>query len=186
MHTVVTTKSGDAEVVALLVSRARAAMNQVAGYDQARIDDAVTALAWAIYKPGDAQSLAELAVRGAGLGNVRSKVVKNTRKTFGTLREYAARSEPSAALCRKMPPGVRSFTPSRSAWWARSARRPIRPRPREQGDDGAEGRQCRHHRAVAGRQRDHGANRGADAGELERAAIPPTSCRSCRRRSARR
>ena len=74
-------------IVSELVVRARLAMQQLAGLDQARIDEAVTALAWSVYKPENARALAELAVADTGLGTVDSKIVKNTRKTFGTLRD---------------------------------------------------------------------------------------------------
>ena len=74
-------------IVAGLVARARAAMELFADADQARVDEAVTALAWSLYKPDHARSLAERAVADTGLGNVESKVTKNTRKTFGTLRD---------------------------------------------------------------------------------------------------
>jgi len=77
----------EAAVVADLVARARAAMAAYENHDQARVDEAVTALAWSIYKPANARLLAELAVADTGLGNVDSKIVKNTRKTFGTLRD---------------------------------------------------------------------------------------------------
>ncbi len=69
------------------IVKARAAMQTYENHDQTRIDEAVTALAWAIYKPENARMLAELAVADTGLGNVESKVIKNTRKTFGTLRD---------------------------------------------------------------------------------------------------
>ncbi|HUF88014.1 MAG TPA: aldehyde dehydrogenase family protein [Thermohalobaculum sp.] len=69
------------------VARARAAMATLKGASQARIDEAVTALAWAIYKPANARELAGLAVADTGLGNVADKVTKNQRKTFGTLRD---------------------------------------------------------------------------------------------------
>ena len=71
------------EIVQGLIAKARAAMAQFANADQARVDEAVTALAWAIYEPGRAKELAELAVADTGLGNVESKIIKNTRKTFG-------------------------------------------------------------------------------------------------------
>ena len=74
-------------IVAGLVERARAAMARFADADQARVDEAVTALAWSLYKPEHAKELAERAVAATGLGNVESKIVKNTRKTFGTLRD---------------------------------------------------------------------------------------------------
>jgi len=75
------------EIVAGLVARARQAMERFADADQATVDDAVTALAWSLYKPEHAKSLAERAVRDTGLGNVESKITKNQRKTFGTLRD---------------------------------------------------------------------------------------------------
>ncbi len=62
-------------------------MRAFADADQQRVDDAVTALAWSVYKPEHAKELAELAVRGTGMGNVADKVTKNQRKTFGTLRD---------------------------------------------------------------------------------------------------
>ena len=73
--------------IATQVTRARAAMATLKGASQARVDEAVTALAWAIHKPEHARELAELAVAGTGLGNVPDKIAKNTRKTFGALRD---------------------------------------------------------------------------------------------------
>lgn len=78
---------GETAIVRDLVKRARAAMRAFAAADQARIDEAVTALAWSIYKPERARELAELAVQDTGLGTVESKIVKNRRKTFGCLRD---------------------------------------------------------------------------------------------------
>ncbi|HUE46012.1 MAG TPA: aldehyde dehydrogenase family protein, partial [Aestuariivirgaceae bacterium] len=77
------------QVVAAMLARARSALAAYESHSQERIDEAVTALAWAIYKPENAQALAELAVRDTGLGTVASKVVKNQRKTFGTLRDLS-------------------------------------------------------------------------------------------------
>lgn len=70
-----------------LLERARAALAAYENRSQERVDEAVTALAWSVYKPANARALAELAVRDTGLGTVDSKVIKNTRKTFGTLRD---------------------------------------------------------------------------------------------------
>lgn len=81
---------GEANPQALVgetVAKARAAMAAYENHDQGRVDDAVRALAWAIYEPGRARMLAELAVEDTGLGNVDSKIMKNQRKTFGTLRD---------------------------------------------------------------------------------------------------
>ena len=74
-------------IVDALVRRGRAAMMEFAGSDQARVDEAVTALAWSLYKPAHAEALAKMAVDDTGLGNAADKVVKNQRKTFGTLRD---------------------------------------------------------------------------------------------------
>ena len=70
-----------------LIIKARAAMNVFGNADQGAVDEAVTALAWSIYEPSRARELAEIAVRDTGLGSVESKVIKNTRKTFGCLRD---------------------------------------------------------------------------------------------------
>lgn len=70
-----------------LVRRAREAMESYENHDQDRVDDAVRALAWSIYEPQRCRELAELAVRDTGLGNVADKVTKNSRKTFGALRD---------------------------------------------------------------------------------------------------
>ena len=76
-----------AEIAAGLVSKAREAMAAFADAGQERVDQAVTALAWSLYKPDHARELAELAVESTGLGNVADKILKNQRKTFGTLRD---------------------------------------------------------------------------------------------------
>ncbi len=89
MNTVAATKAptNDDAIVLALIDKARAAMRSFAAADQARTDEAVTALAWSLYKPEHAQELAALAVADTGLGNVADKIVKKQRKTFGTLRD---------------------------------------------------------------------------------------------------
>ena len=71
-----------------VVARSRAAQ---AEYEmdgsQARYDRAAAAVGWAIMEPGRNKSLAELAVKTTGLGNVPDKIVKNHRKTLGLLRD---------------------------------------------------------------------------------------------------
>jgi len=77
--------------IADMLVKARAAMAsyaaEIEAHGQARIDEAVTALAWSIYKPENARRLAEIAVEVTGIGELESKVIKNQRKTFGTLRD---------------------------------------------------------------------------------------------------
>jgi sulfoacetaldehyde dehydrogenase len=75
------------DLVTLLMARARTAQAVIADADQARTDELVTALAWSLYRPDRAEALAKLAVSDTGLGNVRDKITKNQRKTFGTLRD---------------------------------------------------------------------------------------------------
>ena len=77
----------ETKIVAALVKSARDAMDDFFSSDQARVDEAVTALAWAIYEPERARELAERAVADTGLGNINSKIIKNQRKTFGCLRD---------------------------------------------------------------------------------------------------
>lgn len=76
-----------ADTVRELVARARAAQAIAERYDQARVDELVTAAGWAIIEPQRNRLLAELAVADTGIGNVDDKVRKNHRKTFGLLRD---------------------------------------------------------------------------------------------------
>ena len=70
-----------------LILHARAAMKVFRDASQARVDEAVTAIAWSLYKPEHAEALARMAVEDTGIGNAPDKVIKNQRKTFGTLRD---------------------------------------------------------------------------------------------------
>ena len=70
-----------------LVRRGRDAMDAFKDSTQARVDEAVTAIAWSLYKPEHAEALARMAVEDTGIGNAPDKVIKNQRKTFGTLRD---------------------------------------------------------------------------------------------------
>lgn len=73
--------------IGALVARARAAQRVAEGYDQARVDELVSAAGWAIIEPQRNRELAELAVADTGIGNVEDKVRKNHRKTLGLLRD---------------------------------------------------------------------------------------------------
>ena len=87
MSEALATENDASSAVAVIIANGRRAMESLASVDQARVDEAVTALAWAVYEPKRAKELAELAVEDTGMGNVDSKIIKNTRKTFGTLRD---------------------------------------------------------------------------------------------------
>jgi sulfoacetaldehyde dehydrogenase len=75
------------QTVAELVQRARAAQKTFERSSQAELDEAATAVGWAIMNPDHNRELAELAVRDTGLGVVADKIVKNHRKTLGLLRD---------------------------------------------------------------------------------------------------
>lgn len=75
------------DAVAGLLARARAAQARFERYDQAQVDEVVTAAGWAIVRPENNRRLAELAVADTGLGNVPDKIAKNERKTLGLLRD---------------------------------------------------------------------------------------------------
>ncbi|MEQ1775638.1 MAG: aldehyde dehydrogenase family protein [Burkholderiales bacterium] len=76
-----------AQQVAALVARARTAQSIAARYTQAQLDELVTAAGWAIMEPTRNRTLAEIAVRDTGLGNVPDKITKNHRKTLGLMRD---------------------------------------------------------------------------------------------------
>ena len=70
-----------------LVTRARVAQRVADGYDQARVDELVSAAGWAIVEPRRNRLLAESAVADTGIGQVEDKIRKNQRKTLGLLRD---------------------------------------------------------------------------------------------------
>ena len=70
-----------------LVQRARAAQRIADGYDQARVDELVSAAGWTIIEPTRNRLLSELAVADTGIGRVDDKLRKNHRKTLGLLRD---------------------------------------------------------------------------------------------------
>ncbi len=112
-----------------LVRKGRVAMRSLASASQARVDEAVTALAWSIYKPEHAKALAELAVKDTGLGNVPDKIVKKQRKTFGTLRDLM-RAKTVGVIEEDGEAGPRQVREADRRGRPRSARRPIRaPHP---------------------------------------------------------
>jgi sulfoacetaldehyde dehydrogenase len=79
--------SAAAKIVAELVAKARAAQAIAAHYTQAQLDELVIAAGWAIMEPAHNKTLAEIAVRDTGLGNVPDKINKNHRKTLGLMRD---------------------------------------------------------------------------------------------------
>jgi sulfoacetaldehyde dehydrogenase len=93
------------DAIPLSIGKARSALaayaEEITRHGQPRIDEAVTALAWSLFKEENARRLAEIAVAVTGMGDVASKIVKNQRKTFGTLRDLLA--VPSTGVIETLP-----------------------------------------------------------------------------------
>ena len=82
------TGEDDLMQVDAIVARARVAQAKFeASGSQALYDRAAKAAAWAIMEPTRNRTLAELAVKTTGLGNVADKIIKNHRKTLGLMRD---------------------------------------------------------------------------------------------------
>ena len=88
-------------IVAELIARARRAQQAVRHYTQEQANEMVTAVAWACYKRENAEALARIAVEDTGLGRYEDKVVKNQRKTFGTLRDLLDPAAVSVGVIRE-------------------------------------------------------------------------------------
>ena len=74
-------------IVQELITKGRAAMEEIKDYSQEQANTLVQAVAWAIYQQEHAEELARISIRDTGLGKYEDKVIKNKRKTFGTLRD---------------------------------------------------------------------------------------------------
>lgn len=89
MNQPATAKNPDAaaEEVAALVARARVAQESIADWDQDRVDELVTAVAWAIVRKDNAETLAQLAVDEGGFGTYADKLTKIQRRVNGLLAD---------------------------------------------------------------------------------------------------
>jgi sulfoacetaldehyde dehydrogenase len=79
-----------ADEVTAVVGRARAAAAAIADYTQQQVDELVTAIAWAVVRPDNAEALARLAVEEGGFGNYADKVTKINKRVTGVLHDMAA------------------------------------------------------------------------------------------------
>ena len=75
------------EIVKNLVAKAKKAQSIFEKYNQNKVNEVVTAVAWAICKPSNNKQISNLAVDETGLGNSEDKILKNKRKTLGLLKE---------------------------------------------------------------------------------------------------
>ena len=71
--------------IAELMARARAAQAQIEHYTQEQVDKLITAMVWAVAKPGVAEKIAQFTVDETQLGNYEGKYLKIFRKTRATL-----------------------------------------------------------------------------------------------------
>ena len=159
-------------VIDEVMRRARAAFESFRDVSQERADEAVRALAWSVYKPEHARELAALAVADTGLGNVSDKIVKNQRKTFGTLRDLL-RAKSVGVIEEDKSQRHRQIRQAHGRHCRIDAVDQSRRDAGQQGDDGDQGAQRRRHRAVAARLRDDQAHgRTTCAAALAKAGLP--------------
>ncbi|TGE39180.1 aldehyde dehydrogenase family protein [Desulfosporosinus fructosivorans] len=87
-------------IVQKLITKGRAAMEEIKDYSQEQANRLVQAVAWAIYQKEHAEELASISIRDTGLGKYEDKVIKNRRKTFGTLRDLMDQEAKSVGIIR--------------------------------------------------------------------------------------
>jgi sulfoacetaldehyde dehydrogenase len=80
-------QSSEAEEIAELVARSRAAQEQIAHYTQAQVDGLIRAMVWSVARPGVAEMIAQKTVDETQLGNYDGKYLKIFRKTRATLMD---------------------------------------------------------------------------------------------------
>ena len=75
------------EIVKTLVQKAKIAQSIFENFNQNKVDEVITAVAWTLCKPSNNKKISNLAVSETGLGNPEDKILKNRRKTLGLLRD---------------------------------------------------------------------------------------------------
>ena len=80
-------QSSEAEEIAALIVRSRAAQEQIADYTQEQVDALIRAMVWAVAKPDVAEMIARHTVEETQLGNYDGKYLKIFRKTRATLMD---------------------------------------------------------------------------------------------------
>jgi sulfoacetaldehyde dehydrogenase len=77
----------EAQEIAGLVARSRAAQAQIENYTQEQVDRLIKAMVWAVAKPGVAEEIARHTVEETQLGNYEGKFLKISRKTRAALMD---------------------------------------------------------------------------------------------------
>lgn len=101
MATIELERSDVADEVAALIERSRKAQAQIADYTQEQVDKLITAMVWAVCKPGTAEMIAQHTVDETQLGNYDGKFLKIFRKTRATL--YDIINDKSVGVIEELP-----------------------------------------------------------------------------------
>lgn len=87
-------------IVQDLIDKGRVAMEEIKEYTQEQANTLVQGVAWAIYQQEHAEELARISIRDTGLGKYEDKVIKNKRKTFGTLNDLLDQDAKSVGVIK--------------------------------------------------------------------------------------
>lgn len=79
--------NGAAEYIQQLVARSRKAQQQIEHYTQEQVNELITAMVWAVAKPGVAEKIARHTVEETQLGNYEAKLLKIATKTRAALMD---------------------------------------------------------------------------------------------------
>src|SRR5215470_17582720 len=97
--------------IAAVVQRARQAARAIEHYSQERVDELVTAVAWAVVRKDHAEALARQAVDEGGFGNYADKVAKINKRVIGVLANMSGQrtvgvveEQPAAGLVKIAKP----------------------------------------------------------------------------------
>ena len=87
--------------IAELISRSRAAQEEIAEYSQEQVDDLIRAMVWSVAQPGVAEEIAQFTVDETQLGNYEGKFLKIQRKTRATLADII--NDKSVGVIEELP-----------------------------------------------------------------------------------
>ncbi|CAH0992460.1 Succinate-semialdehyde dehydrogenase (acetylating) [Sinobacterium norvegicum] len=73
--------------ISQLIERSKNAQAQIEDYTQEQVDELITAMVWAVCRPGVAEKIAQFTVDETQLGNYDGKFLKISRKTRATLMD---------------------------------------------------------------------------------------------------
>jgi len=68
------------EIVQSLISKSKKAQSIFENYNQKKVDEVITAVAWSLCKPSNNKKISNLAVSETGLGNPTDKILRIEEK----------------------------------------------------------------------------------------------------------